>query len=1362
MAEITAARLAVADARAAREFALRAMHTAEANADFWREPDGSFPVIDPNVPGNREPFEAVQALQPALDAASVVLAAASAAYDEAVLRYATLAVGEPLFPSDNLDPVLLLPVRLEAVYGENELKIRVYPDDVHVDRHEHALTDGEQLAGTTYWREIFAAGADARRHEAAWLALAGATGGERATWVREALTPTNQPPGVPVFPDVERRPEAWTRAAHTLLLPDHFEFSAYRDGTLVWRTAGAPIPDTLPLGIAPQSADVEADGLPFDPASRWLVDFEKAVAVGMGLVAPLSDPAERFDVLTAVGVGSQDAATGAARVEGALAAHAYSGGLSLLPVFTPTNNTPGSRSGWRSRHTPTPPEVVAERQAGFDQASPQNAARLARALGVDGRSVLAAASDPADDDEALLEKLQLLQADSFAWSMVWRSSKEVNRPGIGPTTQPWYAEASAHFSAYVRGRGPLPLVRIGRQPYGVLPVSSLELWSPADADDRIAWFVGSFQRAFAEHLDRAVQVGEAADQDAVLLDLLSREASPRRLGRWPYFVSGMDRTPPPAAVGAVPPTLALAWQHAREAPPADEPTPEPDWLEPFPSLLPAELRAFLAARPLAQLLVLFDEAIGRMRQTHVAPVPAEFEEQYFPIARTLWQLHHAPTNSLYYQQAEWAYNAIFNTLSSGPVLPDAVDKAVADAQALRKLFASYVDLEDEAVADLPRLERLFRQTLEPLASRIDAWVTSLSTRRLTELRAERPGGIRTGAYGWLENVEPTDPNPPREGYLVTPSLHHATTAAVLRSGWQAHSDKGAFAVDIQSARVRRALAAVEGVRAGQTIGALLGYQFERALHDAHLDRFIRGFRAAYPLAPLVEPAAADQQEARVSIGARNVVDGQALRRDRRRLEQDLGALAAAAGTEVGGDGPALLRIAAELDETFDAVGDLLLAESVHQLVGGSPLRAGLAADAIGRGQQLPTEYDVLRTPRSGIAVTHQVGVLLPEVLPAGWADDRPLVRLEPGLEGWIRNRLGPASRWQLDGMAWCALDLLVRPPETVRAEVPALDDAVFDRLMKLCERLRAAVCAAVPLSVTHLDPAAASPSSGCDLGELDQRVRPWLAEVKQAATNPAAEDAMDRLASLGIPVGAGGDPEKVRALLADTSLEPPPAPPDPEADAAAADAWLAAVLATTAALLHPSVILVPRLTADLPPSPQPVPGTDEIGDWLCDLSHVRPMVEALDGALVASEVFGAGTRAEFVVVQPEGPSGAATAWSAIAAPVESPHTQTSVVLQADDGSRSRGLVVDSWTEVVPRAAGTHGPEEVVGVTFDFDRPGARAPQAMLIAVPPDLARGWCREDLHACVEETLRLARLRTLDLADVPEVGSVLPIPQE
>jgi hypothetical protein len=64
------------------------------------------------------------------------------------------------------------------------------------------------------------------------------------------------------------------------------------------------------------------------------------------------------------------------------------------------------------------------------------------------------------------------------------------------------------------------------------------------------------------------------------------------------------------------------------------------------------------------------------------------------------------------------------------------------------------------------------------------------------------------------------------------------------------------------------------------------------------------------------------------------------------------------------------------------------------------------------------------------------------------------------------------------------------------------------------------------------------------------------------------------------------------------------------------------------------------------------------------------------------------------------------------------------------------------------------------MAFHFDAPGACAPQALLLAVPPDPARGWHVEDVHGVVEDTFGLARLRGLDLEDGPELRSLLPFP--
>jgi WD40 repeat protein len=182
------------------------------------------------------------------------------------------------------------------------------------------------------------------------------------------------------------------------------------------------------------------------------------------------------------------------------------------------------------------------------------------------------------------------------------------------------------------------------------------------------------------------------------------------------------------------------------------------------------------------------------------------------------------------------------------------------------------------------LERLMAETLDLSTYRLDAWATSLATQRLDELRQKRPQGICLGAYGWVENLERRTAVA-SQGYVHAPSIAHAATAAVLRSGYLSHnpdSNGNIFAIDLSSARVRQALWLLEGIRQGQTLGALLGYRFERGLHERgqkenlNLDQYIPSFRSLAPLVSgqsIEKNAPSQPSTAQEAIAANNVVDG---------------------------------------------------------------------------------------------------------------------------------------------------------------------------------------------------------------------------------------------------------------------------------------------------------------------------------------------------------------------------------------------------------------------------------------------------------------------------------------------------------
>jgi hypothetical protein len=61
-----------------------------------------------------------------------------------------------------------------------------------------------------------------------------------------------------------------------------------------------------------------------------------------------------------------------------------------------------------------------------------------------------------------------------------------------------------------------------------------------------------------------------------------------------------------------------------------------------------------------------------------------------------------------------------------------------------------------ATLSIAELDRLVSETLDTCSHRVDAWVTSLATRRLqTEMRQLQPTGLHLGAFGGLERVVQT-------------------------------------------------------------------------------------------------------------------------------------------------------------------------------------------------------------------------------------------------------------------------------------------------------------------------------------------------------------------------------------------------------------------------------------------------------------------------------------------------------------------------------------------------------------------------------------------------------------------------------
>ena len=282
-------------------------------------------------------------------------------------RAAELVSAEPASLIGRLEadyPVALFPVRLETRFARDQtppqLWLRVYPDEILAHLHTPELSAVEIQAGQAYWREAW----NPDQAASAWRQLVDRLSSTRAAWVARLTAPTNlpaRPAGTPSFPDLTPRAADAQRALEARLLPDRWIVLGYRGGAEVLRQVGGPIVEPLALALAPPEPgdspdtpllDISGDGLEIDMESAWTMDFDRAVAAGMGLRLPLSpaDLARGFDRLLVFGVKSTvgpDRAGDA--LGGLLDEHHYSRGWAFVPQGTPTNNTGDQPAGFPRR-----------------------------------------------------------------------------------------------------------------------------------------------------------------------------------------------------------------------------------------------------------------------------------------------------------------------------------------------------------------------------------------------------------------------------------------------------------------------------------------------------------------------------------------------------------------------------------------------------------------------------------------------------------------------------------------------------------------------------------------------------------------------------------------------------------------------------------------------------------------------------------------------------------------------------------------------------------------------------------------------------------------------------------------------------
>ena len=1045
-------------------------------------------------------------------------------------------------------PILLTPVRLETKFKQlgdtNELWVRIFPDDIAVVTHEEVLTANEITYGIAHWKALWTAGSDNALKQTAWQLLTDKFGVNRAAWIALQTKPLNwENAGILVsesdlvFPEFDiTKDNSWTVAPHTRIMPDRFVLLAYRSGQLAYSAVGRQIDDILVLGPAPvEDTDNpsltrnETDNrINYSEDFSWLVNFEQAVDKGMGFKVPLNtaDARAGFSQLLVIGLKlSADETDAKQLLQDLLENHRYSiEGMSLLQQGAPTNNTEEEDAAYSKKQTIADIAALVEKnqllfEPTADLREATDGQRLADYLGLDYDLFQATPNSQLTDHKEAVAMNKALYAATLGYYMHSMLNKVT---GDGAKQQ-----LRAHFTNMVTGRGPLPAIRVGNQPYGIVVTSAFDKWKYPLRENRLSPATSFYQKMydFLKYMQDAWQAkvpglahiskqGNANDNLMKVLGLHPNSVEfYQRVGySWDYL-QNIEKFGWGGQYFADTMKMAIESMYVRQllqnfgytATNAD------GTAKPIPLLLQLIFRHYqsrldnknlIDGEPLSETTGIknYDEAGGlnyidwlianaadssKLEQQDFGGAPKPNALLYLMLLYS--QLHEAGESIYTYLATnniaadELLVSRKFMNISSAPTVShweifNAPVNKIVPAEASTLGMHSFVheklrlggssdftsNLEEHlwglnVLKDLPtaRLERILVEHTDNLSYRLDAWQTSLFEERLQTQRnlrtdnKQRSTGIYLGAFGYLENVQPGNkrtnipedilPAALREnknnlyveagngGYVHAPSLNHATAAAILRNGYLTHAtdaDAQTLSVNLSSERVRRAKYLLEGIQNGQTLEALLGYQFERGLHDwttrsvnpIIVSQLIPDFRQAFPLTKTKVPQEGNTTGPEETTNDYHVVNGLTLANTTTDFPYGISGLPPLSTDQIN----AVKTEKKEIEDTLDAMRDVLTAESAYQLALGNFERAAAVMQSIS-GATIPPGTEVINSSRgTDLSFTNKVALHFdPTVNTNPW----PAVALtqkaiaEAAVNHWIGTILGDPAAVQCNVMA---------------------------------------------------------------------------------------------------------------------------------------------------------------------------------------------------------------------------------------------------------------------------------------------------------------------------------------------------------
>ncbi|HJV08831.1 MAG TPA: hypothetical protein VJ653_04095, partial [Acidimicrobiales bacterium] len=793
------------------------------------------------------------------------------------------------------DVGVLLPVRIETRFDPGRLRLRVVPDEPWFVRHDPKYSEGE-LAALARYLEAVRAAPDAAAERQAWRELVAHVGGPRAVFLMRTAVVVNggQQQVRPMDPS-----ELQEEPALPLIV-------GFPEKLHVWlaRAGGEPeMLHTLALDVSRLLAD-----FPDHDAGdrRWWEDWDEAVAVGLAADLELSGDPDDIDALYVTGVGDK-------HPKEVFAGHRDAGDMGVLAPGTPTNAVSGAPAASLAQDPDTWWQILQGPESEPDR-------QISQVLTGD-HSVLGPLPGP-DDPHHLWGSAMV----SALWPALWGFTGN-DVWGVVPGT----GDAGAWASRFLLPEGPYPIVRIGSQPYGLLPAADTHNWVAAKEDPEfeapLLARLTELRRIWAVAAEARGTVAGATTEH--LLDLLADvPTSPlyRHRRAWPLefwwlvlLLTGFG-TP---------------WQDLDQR-----------WRVQYKLLAglgldPVRRYGARAASRRVDLPLVVPREAGPSTVAdalkRLAEVAMESPTIFAHTRMVELEVLHLTTSSVLLRLAIRALQVALGDVGRekarevppGPeplIRPDTnpgrleawitsltrqdLTVKTPATRALRRVVDALNELA--AIPDA-RLESLLRATLDTATHRIDPWIIGPPARRLRDLLDAGEANLRLGAYGWVDQPRPGAPGPTPAGLVHAPSPAQAITATVLRDRAVNDPEAGRWDIDLTSATVRTADRIAEQVRSGAHLAEALGREVERVVATrADVERLREDFPA------------------RTEHAGRRVCDGQKV--------------LAAPPASLGLDATRLAALE-PLREALDTYGDLLVAEAVYHVTEGRADVAGAVMDA---------------------------------------------------------------------------------------------------------------------------------------------------------------------------------------------------------------------------------------------------------------------------------------------------------------------------------------------------------------------------------------------------------------------------------